>query len=83
MVCKDGAIGPLTLMEVVETVLEEIINLLSVYEDAVYRPLSAFETFGRGWIRRNYETREQQLKNSQGRKLGPFLSQISGGLKDK
>lgn len=35
-VCKDGAIGPLTLMEVVETVLEEIINLLSDYEDAVY-----------------------------------------------
>ena len=30
--------------------------------DNFYRDLSTFDTFGRGWIRRNDETKEQALK---------------------
>ena len=66
MVNQDGAIGPLTLMAVGEANLEEIINRLAVYRDAFYRSLSTFETFGRGWIRRNDETREQALEMARG-----------------
>ena len=66
MVNQDGAIGPLTLIAVGEVELEEIINRLAVYRDAFYRSLSTFETFGRGWIRRNDETREQALEMARG-----------------
>ena len=66
MLKQDGAIGPLTLMAVVEADSEEIINRLAVYRDAFYRSLSTFETFGRGWIRRNDETREQALEMARG-----------------
>ena len=66
MLKQDGAIGPLTLMAVVEADSEEIINRLAVYRDAFYRSLSTFETFGREWIRRNDETREQALEMARG-----------------
>ena len=66
MVNQDGAIGPLTLMAVGEAEPAEIINRLAVYRDAFYRSLSTFETFGRGWIRRNDETREQALEMARG-----------------
>ena len=59
MVNQDGSIGPLTLMAVAENDPEEIIEKLAEYRDAFYRSLSTFETFGRGWIRRNEETKEQ------------------------
>ena len=59
MVNQDGSIGPLTLMAVSELDPIEIINRMAVYRDTFYRSLSTFETFGRGWIRRNDETREQ------------------------
>ena len=45
MLKQDGAIGPLTLMAVVEADPEEIINRLAVYRDAYNRFLSIFETF--------------------------------------
>ena len=66
MVNQDGAIGPLTLMAVGEANPEEIINRLTVYRDVFYCSLSTFETFGRGWIRRNDETREQALEMARG-----------------
>ena len=66
MVNQDGAIGPLTMMAVGEAEPEEIIYRLAVYRDAFYRSLSTFETFGRGWIRRNDETREQALEMARG-----------------
>ena len=56
MVNQDGAIGPLTMMAVKDNNAEEIINRLAVYRDAFYRSSSTFETFGRGWMRRNDET---------------------------
>ena len=62
MLNQYGAIGPLTMMAVNDNNPEEIINRLAVYRDAFYRSLSTFETFSRGWIRRNDETREQALE---------------------
>ena len=66
MVNQDGAIGPLTMMAVKDNNAEEIINRLAVYRDAFYRSLSTFETFGRGRIRTNDETREQALEMARG-----------------
>jgi lysozyme family protein len=40
---------------------KEIINRMAVHRDSYYRSLSTFDKFGRGWIRRNDETREQAI----------------------
>lgn len=58
---QDGSIGPLTLMKVKKVPVENIINRMAIYREEFYRSLSNFDTFGRGWIRRNDETREQAL----------------------
>ena len=39
-----------------------LINRLATYREQFYRTLSTFDTFGRGWLRRNDETRKQALK---------------------
>jgi len=59
---QDGSIGPLTLMKVKQHEVANIINRIAVYREEFYRSLSTFDTFGRGWLRRNDETREQALK---------------------
>jgi len=59
---EDGAIGSKTLALVKDTDSVSIINRMAVYRDQFYRSLSTFEHFGKGWIRRNDETREQALK---------------------
>ena len=59
---EDGVIGPLTLMKVKQFEVNNIINRIAVYREQFYRSLDTFETFGRGWLRRNDETREQALK---------------------
>ena len=58
---QDGSIGPLTLMKVKKVPVENIINRTAVYREQFYRSLKTFDTFGRGWLRRNDETREQAL----------------------
>ena len=58
---EDGAVGPQTLMAVQASQPEEIINRIAVHRDSYYRSLSTFDKFGRGWIRRNDETREQAI----------------------
>ena len=58
---EDGSIGPMTLMEVERVEPHNIINRIAIYREQFYRSLSTFETFGRGWLRRNDETREQAL----------------------
>ena len=63
---EDGAIGPQTLMAVQASQPEEIINRMAVHRDSYYRSLSTFDTFGRGWLRRNDETREQALEMGRG-----------------
>jgi len=57
----DGSIGPLTLMKVKHHEVVNIINRIATYREQFYRSLSTFDTFGKGWIRRNDETREQAI----------------------
>ena len=59
---QDGSIGPLTLMKVEQHDANNIINRIAIYREQFYRSLSHFDTFGRGWLRRNDETRKQALE---------------------
>ena len=58
---QDGSIGPLTLMKVKDHEVTNIINRIAIYREQFYRSLSTFDTFGKGWIRRNDETRRQAI----------------------
>jgi lysozyme family protein len=58
---QDGGIGPMTLQAVAEMEPAEIVEQMHHMRDGFYRSLTTFETFGRGWIRRNDETKEQAL----------------------
>ena len=58
---EDGSIGPLTLMKVKQHEVTNIINRMAIYREEFYRSLSTFDKFGRGWLRRNDETREQAI----------------------
>jgi len=58
---EDGSIGPLTLMLVKQHEVANVINRIAIYREGVYRSLSTFDTFGRGGLRRNDETRKQGL----------------------
>ena len=58
---EDGSIGPLTLMKVEQHDPTNIINRIAIYREQFYRSLGHFDTFGRGWLRRNDETRKQAL----------------------
>ena len=58
---QDGGIGPMTLQAVAEVEPTEIVEQMHHMRDKFYRDLSTFDTFGRGWIRRNDETKEQSL----------------------
>ena len=58
---QDGGIGPMTLQAIAEMEPADIIEQMHHVRDGFYRSLSTFDTFGRGWIRRNDETKEQAL----------------------
>ena len=62
----DGAIGPNTLRTVHAYVqIEGIEATIEAYQknrQGYYEKLKTFETFGRGWTRRNNETTEAALK---------------------
>ena len=57
----DGGIGPMTLQAVAEVDPEEIIKQMHYVRDKFYRSLDTFEVFGKGWVRRNDETKHQAL----------------------
>ena len=59
---EDGAIGPKTLEAVKASNRVNIIESMANEREAFYRSLSTFDTFGKGWLRRNQETMEQALK---------------------
>lgn len=61
MVTQDGAIGPMTLAAVEEELPEEIIEKITKEREEFYRSLRTFDTFGKGWLRRNEETRDFAL----------------------
>ena len=62
MVTQDGAIGPMTLAAVEEELPEEIIEKVTKEREQFYRSLRTFDTFGKGWLRRNEETRDFALE---------------------
>ena len=53
---QDGAIGPKTLTLVAENDPSNMIQYLYEQRQKVYERLKTFETFGKGWTRRNQET---------------------------
>ena len=58
---EDGVIGPKTLEAVKASNRVDIIEQMANEREAFYRSLSNFDTFGKGWLRRNDETMEQAL----------------------
>jgi lysozyme family protein len=58
----DGAIGPATLGLVMEKDPKFIIEYVHDVRQDFYKSLKTFETFGRGWTRRNKETLHQALE---------------------
>lgn len=58
----DGAIGPKTLDAVEAVDPRDIIEQLAEERELFYRALSTFDTFGKGWLRRNDETRDTALE---------------------
>jgi len=59
---QDGAIGPATLSLVMEKDPKFIIEYVHDVRQDFYKSLKTFETFGRGWTRRNKETLHQALE---------------------
>ena len=53
---QDGAIGPKTLALVAENDPAKMIQYLYEQRQKFYERLKTFETFGKGWTRRNQET---------------------------
>ena len=61
-VTQDGGIGPQTLGAVSRVDPSDIIEQYAAAREAFYRRLKTFDTFGRGWLRRNEETRLAALE---------------------
>lgn len=60
-VTADGKIGPITLKAVHDMKADKIIDKMYDARQHFYEQLSTFDTFGRGWTRRNKETRQAAL----------------------
>tara|TARA_B110000285_G_scaffold55108_1_gene62733 strand:- start:39 stop:548 length:510 start_codon:yes stop_codon:yes gene_type:complete len=58
---QDGGIGPMTIAAVSDFPCDDIIDKLHYARQSFYQKLSTFETFGKGWTRRNNETKQQAL----------------------
>ena len=52
----------MTLQAVAEVEPEEIIEQMHYIRQNFYEKLSTFDTFGKGWTRRNDETKEKALE---------------------
>ena len=59
---QDGAIGPITLQAVADLDPDRIIESVYHTRQKFYEGLKTFETFGKGWTRRNKETLETALE---------------------
>jgi len=59
---QDGAIGPKTLTMIANQEPKFIIEKMYDQRQSFYEGLKTFETFGRGWTRRNQETKEAALE---------------------
>jgi len=65
-VTADGSIGPMTLNAIVAQDAEKLITDMYSRRQAFYERLKTFETFGKGWTRRNEETLEQAIELARG-----------------
>ena len=63
---QDGAIGPMTLQAVADVDPDRIIEAVYHTRQRFYERLSTFETFGKGWTRRNKETLQAALEMTYG-----------------
>lgn len=59
---EDGAIGPMTLAAVEAADATQIVEDVTKEREAFYKSLRTFDTFGKGWLRRNKETRDFALE---------------------
>ena len=59
---QDGAIGPKTLALIGTQNTEYVIEEFGKIRQDFYESLKTFDTFGRGWTRRNKETTEKALE---------------------
>ena len=59
---QDGAIGPKTLQMIANKEPKFLIEKMYDQRQSFYEKLNTFETFGRGWTRRNKETKETALE---------------------
>ena len=58
---QDGAIGPMTLKAIADLDSDRIIESVYHTRQKFYERLKTFNTFGKGWTRRNKETLETAL----------------------
>jgi lysozyme family protein len=58
---QDGAIGPKTIAAVEAHSAAEIIESVFAIRQRFYESLKTFDAFGKGWTRRNQETRDTAL----------------------
>jgi lysozyme family protein len=58
----DGAIGPMTLRAVADNEPKKLVEGVYTQRQKFYEDLKTFETFGRGWTRRNKETLDSALE---------------------
>ena len=65
-VTQDGGIGPQTLSAVNRMDKADVIENYAARREAFYRNLKTFETFGKGWLRRNEKTKIEALKLAEG-----------------
>ena len=59
---QDGAIGPKTLALIGKQNTQYVIEEFGKIRQDFYESLKTFDTFGRGWTRRNKETTEKALE---------------------
>lgn len=59
---SDGVIGPKTLAQVEKANAEIIVETMHDIRQRFYEGLSTYDTFGRGWTRRNAATLEQAME---------------------
>ena len=59
---QDGGIGPMTIAAVGDFPCDLILDKLHYARQSFYEKLSTFDTFGKGWTRRNNETKQQALE---------------------
>ena len=59
---SDGVIGPKTLAQIEKANAEVIVQAMHDVRQRFYEGLSTYDTFGKGWTRRNAATLEQAME---------------------